>query len=98
MNLVIRFSNFGGHGAPKNDPTAIAMGHLAKNDLTAIANTQIDWKEAPEAPDAHTFKADPPGLKKDDVKKEVEDDRIFYSIDWVSQFWVVSSSSAHHSF
>lgn len=86
-----------GHLA-KNNPTAIAMGHLAKNDLTAIANTQLDWKEAPEAPDAHTFKADPPGLKKEDVKTEVEDDRIFYSIDWVSQFWVVTSSSAHHSF
>lgn len=74
------------------------IGHPARDEATAIANTQIDWKEAPEAPDAHTFKADPPGLKKGDVKKEVEEDRIFYSIDWVSQFWVASSSSAHHSF
>ncbi|KAH9304274.1 hypothetical protein KI387_008678, partial [Taxus chinensis] len=42
-------------------------------DTAAVANTQIDWKETPEA---HIFKADLPGLKKEEVKIEVEDGRI----------------------
>ncbi|BBH04710.1 HSP20-like chaperones superfamily protein, partial [Prunus dulcis] len=36
-------------------------------------NTRIDWKETPEA---HVFKADLPGLKKEEVKVEVADDRV----------------------
>ncbi|KAK9998782.1 hypothetical protein SO802_018385 [Lithocarpus litseifolius] len=39
----------------------------------AFVNTRIDWKETPEA---HMFKADLPGLKKKEVKVEVEDDRV----------------------
>ncbi|KAK4386266.1 class I heat shock protein [Sesamum angolense] len=42
-------------------------------ETTAIANARIDWKETPEA---HVFKVDVPGLKKEEVKVEVEDGRI----------------------
>ncbi|KAL2555708.1 17.6 kDa class I heat shock protein 3 [Forsythia ovata] len=42
-------------------------------ETTAIANTRIDWKETPEA---HVFKVDLPGIKKEEVKVEVEDGRI----------------------
>ncbi|KAK9940654.1 hypothetical protein M0R45_017304 [Rubus argutus] len=40
---------------------------------SAFVNTRIDWKETPEA---HVFKADLPGLKKEEVKVEVEDDKV----------------------
>ncbi|PKI36239.1 hypothetical protein CRG98_043391 [Punica granatum] len=40
---------------------------------SAFVNTRIDWKETPEA---HVFKADLPGLKKEEVKVQVEDDRV----------------------
>ncbi|XP_021732395.1 17.4 kDa class I heat shock protein-like [Chenopodium quinoa] len=38
-----------------------------------FANTRIDWRETPEA---HVFKADLPGLKKEEVKVEVEDGKV----------------------
>uniref|UniRef100_A0A0E0KBQ4 SHSP domain-containing protein n=1 Tax=Oryza punctata TaxID=4537 RepID=A0A0E0KBQ4_ORYPU len=44
----------------------------ANSDAAAFAGAHLDWKETPEA---HVFKADVPGLKKE-VKVEVEDGNI----------------------
>ncbi|KAJ4950629.1 hypothetical protein NE237_027461 [Protea cynaroides] len=43
------------------------------NETAAIANARIDWKETPES---HIFTADLPGLKKEEVKVEVEESRV----------------------
>ncbi|URE16996.1 heat shock [Musa troglodytarum] len=43
------------------------------SEVSAFVGTHIDWKETPEA---HVFKADLPGLKKEEVKVEVEDGRV----------------------
>ncbi|KAM3692067.1 hypothetical protein ACB098_08G058900 [Castanea mollissima] len=42
-------------------------------ETSALVITRVDWKETPEA---HVFKADLPGLKKEEVKVEVEDDKV----------------------
>ncbi|CAN6568897.1 unnamed protein product [Malus baccata var. baccata] len=67
---------FEGFGTLANIPSSAL-------ETTAIANTRIDWKETPEA---HIFKADLPGIKKEEadlpgikkeeVKVEVEDGRV----------------------
>ncbi|KAJ0792172.1 putative small heat shock protein HSP20 [Helianthus annuus] len=42
-------------------------------ETSALVNARVDWKETPEA---HVFKADLPGIKKEEVKVEVEDGNI----------------------
>nr|XP_043632355.1 18.1 kDa class I heat shock protein-like [Erigeron canadensis] len=52
-----------------------ALSNLPESsrETAAIANARIDWKETPEA---HIFQADVPGLKKEEVKVEVEDGSV----------------------
>ncbi|KAK3206409.1 hypothetical protein Dsin_020455 [Dipteronia sinensis] len=41
--------------------------------FSGLVNTRVDWKETAEA---HVLKADLPGMKKEEVKVEVEDDKV----------------------
>lgn len=43
------------------------------NEPSPIINTQIEWKETHEA---HIYKAHLPGLKRSDVRVEVDEDRV----------------------
>uniref|UniRef100_A0A2P2KXS8 18.5 kDa class I heat shock protein-like n=1 Tax=Rhizophora mucronata TaxID=61149 RepID=A0A2P2KXS8_RHIMU len=51
-----------------------SSGFFGGEPPVAFANAaRIDWRETPEA---HVFKADLPGIRKEEVKLEVEDDRV----------------------
>lgn len=87
MSLIPSF--FGGRRSNIFDPFSLDLWDpfdgfptsttLANNvpssalETSAFANARIDWKETPEA---HIFKVDVPGIKKEEVKVEVEEGRI----------------------
>lgn len=84
MSLIPSF--FGGR---RNDPFSLdawdpfrdfpfggsssALSFPHSDETTQFVNTRIDWKETPEA---HVFKADLPGIKKEEVKVEVEEGNV----------------------
>ncbi|XP_042486498.1 17.8 kDa class I heat shock protein-like [Macadamia integrifolia] len=43
------------------------------SETVAFVNARVDWKETPEA---HILKADLPGVKKEEVKVEVEEGKV----------------------
>ncbi|KAF5180693.1 17.8 kDa class I heat shock protein [Thalictrum thalictroides] len=54
-------------------PLASVPRSEISNETAQFANTRIDWKETPQT---HIFKADLPGLKKEEVKVEVEEGKV----------------------
>ncbi|KAG6600955.1 17.5 kDa class I heat shock protein, partial [Cucurbita argyrosperma subsp. sororia] len=70
-------SIFGGLRNNNSDPMSLSLSldvwDPFGGETSAMANTRIDWKETPEA---HIFKADLPGIKKEEVKVEVEEGRV----------------------
>ncbi|KAJ4971305.1 hypothetical protein NE237_004404 [Protea cynaroides] len=76
MSLIA--SIFGGRRTNVFDPFSLDIWDpfgtsSVSSDTEAFVNTRIDWKETPEA---HIFKADLPGLKKEEVKVEVEEGSV----------------------
>ncbi|XP_068634723.1 17.8 kDa class I heat shock protein-like [Aristolochia californica] len=56
------------HGFPFNKSLS-----PMSTETSAFANTHVDWRETPEA---HIFKADLPGVNKDEIKVEVKHENI----------------------
>ncbi|KAL2344092.1 hypothetical protein Fmac_005377 [Flemingia macrophylla] len=80
MSLIPSF--FGGRRNSVFDPFSLDVWDPFKDfpfsnslsaENSAFLSTRVDWKETPEA---HVFKADIPGLKKEEVKVQIEDDRL----------------------
>ncbi|KAG5010640.1 hypothetical protein JHK87_019155 [Glycine soja] len=80
MSLIPNF--FGGRRSNVFDPFSLEVWDPFKDfhfpssvsaENLAFVSTRVDWKETPEA---HVLKADIPGLKKEEVKVQIEDDRV----------------------
>ncbi|VAH89189.1 17.9 kDa class I heat shock protein-like [Triticum urartu] len=60
-------------GFPFGSGSGSIFPRTTSSDTASFAGTRIDWKETPEA---HVFKADVPGLRKEEVKVEVDDGNV----------------------
>ncbi|CAN4116389.1 unnamed protein product [Withania somnifera] len=62
-----------GLGSPFNiwDPLGLRRG--GDDDVSALAHASVDWRETDKA---HLFRVDLPGVKKEDLKVQIEDDNI----------------------
>ncbi|XP_057789162.1 class I heat shock protein-like [Salvia miltiorrhiza] len=71
MSLIPSF-----FGRRSSDPFSLDLWDPFRdsgNETSQFAATRVDWKETAEA---HVFKADVPGLKKEEVKVEVEEGNV----------------------
>ncbi|CAL5322586.1 unnamed protein product [Camellia sinensis] len=59
-------------GWPSNNNFRSLSDHI-RSEAASFAHANVDWKETPTA---HIFKTDVPGLKKEEVKVEVEEGRV----------------------
>ncbi|RLM93746.1 16.9 kDa class I heat shock protein 1 [Panicum miliaceum] len=76
MSLVRRgsvFDPFADFWDPFDVFRSVVPAASTGRDTADFANARIDWKETPEA---NVFKADLPGVKKEEVKVEVEDGNV----------------------
>ncbi|KQK22411.1 17.4 kDa class I heat shock protein [Brachypodium distachyon] len=78
MSLIRRGDVFDPFSLDLWDPFSFGSGSgsifpRTGSETASFAGARIDWKETPEA---HVFKADVPGLKKEEVKVEIEDGNV----------------------